>query len=101
MYDAGIAQSCVVFSKRTTAKGCVSQSKIWVIKEVKEVGTKLKGIFVLERESLRHEEIPILLEWSADFRDVAAEVAKDGAHMRSGSGAADGEGLISRTSEVV
>jgi len=81
--------------------GCVGQIKVWMIEKIEEVRTKLKAVLVFEGESLRHEEVPLLLEGPTDLRDVAAKVAKDSTHMGAGPGPANGERLISGTTKGV
>src|SRR5256884_9939628 len=66
-----------------------------MIEKIEEVRTKLKAVLVFEGESLRHEEVPLLLEGPTDLRDVAAKVAKDSTHMGAGPGPANGKRLFS------
>lgn len=72
-----------------------------MVEKIEEVRSELETVLVFEGEPLGHEEVPLLLERTTDLRDIAAEVAKDGADVRTGAWAANGEGLIPWATEGI
>lgn len=74
--DARIANGGVVSAKRPGTKRRVGYRKVWMIEDVEKVSAELDAVSLSKGKVLGNEEIPVLLEWSANLRNVTPQVAE-------------------------
>jgi hypothetical protein len=68
--NARIPHGVVIHAKRRRSNRGVVNREVWVIEDVKEIRSELQTNSLRDWELLHHENIPVLLKWTAGLSQI-------------------------------